>query len=78
MAGFNEIEIKQRLRTCLVKNKKALFHRWIHIKNLIGQEYEVGLVEYENGQIEEVTPENIQFHDKIFKEYNFNFPKESK
>ena len=71
MAGFNEIQIKQQLRTCLVKDRKALFHKWIHIKNLIGQEYEVGLVEYENGQIEEITPENIQFHDNIFKQYNF-------
>lgn len=31
--------------------------------------------EIENGKIEEVTPENIQFCDNIFKEYNF---KESK
>ena len=75
MASINEIEIKQKLRTCLVKNKKALFHKWIHIKNLIGQEYEVGLVEYENGEVEEVTPENIKFCDYIFKAYDF---KESK
>lgn len=78
MAGFNEIQIKQQLRTCLVKDRKALFHKWIHIKNLIGQEYEVGLVEYENGQIEEVIPGNIQFHDNIFKKYDFNFSEESK
>lgn len=71
MASINKIEIKQELRTCIVKNEKALFHKWIHIKNLIGQEYEVGLVEYENGEVEEVTPENIIFCDNIFKEYYF-------
>lgn len=36
---------------------------------------DVDLKELENGKIEEVTPENIQFCDNIFKEYNF---KESK
>ena len=31
MASLSDIEIKQELRPCLVKDKKALFHRWIHI-----------------------------------------------
>lgn len=50
------------------KRKKALFHGWTHIKNLIG-EYEVGIIEYEDGQVEEVTPENIKFCDGQVEEY---------
>ena len=71
MASFNDIEIKQKIRPCLVENKKALFHKWVHIKNLLGQEFEVGIVEYENGQVEEVTPNNIKFCDNEIGEYIF-------
>ena len=71
MASFNDIEIRQELRPCYINSKKALFHRWIHTKNLLGQEFEVGIVEYENGQIEEVTPNNIKFCDDKLKEYLF-------
>ncbi len=71
MASFNDIVIKQELRPCYINRKKALFHRWVHTKNLLGQEFEVGIVEYENGQIEEVTPNNIKFCDDKLKEYSF-------
>ena len=71
MASFSNIEIKEKLRPCFVKNKKALFHKWVHMKNLLGQEFEVGIVEYENGQVEEVTPDNIKFCDNEIDEYSF-------
>ena len=67
----NEIIIKSELRPCLVKDKKALFHKWVHTKNLLGQEFEVGIVEYENGQVEEVTSNNIKFCDNKVNKYIF-------
>lgn len=64
-------------RICMVKCrevfKKAYFHRWVEISNVIdasplvgghpgGQiKYTLGLVEYEDGKIEQVSPERIQF-----------------
>ncbi len=64
MAGFSsEIVMKQELRPCFVDGKKVLFNKWAHIKNFFGQEFEVGIVEYENGQVEKVEPNNIKFCD---------------
>ena len=63
MANSN-ITISQEYRPCMVKEKRALFHGWVHTKNLLGQEFEVGIVE-------EVTPNNIKFCDDKLKEYTF-------
>lgn len=63
--------INSEYRLCIVKKKRALFHKRVHTKNLLGQEFEVGIVEYENGQVEEVTPNNIKFCDDKLKEYCF-------
>ena len=71
MAGLSDIEVKMEIRPWFVKGEKALFHQWVHTKNLLGQEFEVGLVEYENGQVEEVTPNNIKFCDNKINEYSF-------
>ena len=70
MANSN-ITISQEYRPCMVKEKRALFHGWVHTKNLLGQEFEVGIVEYEDGKAEEVTPNNIKFCDDKLKEYTF-------
>lgn len=67
-----DIKIKLEMRPCLVKGKKALFHQWSHTKNLLGQEFEVGIVEYEDGQVEEITPNNIKFCDNKINEYIFD------
>lgn len=72
MASLSDIEIKQEVRPCIVDKKKALFHKWIHTKNLLGQEFELGLIEYENGQVAEVTPNKIVFCDYKIKEYCFS------
>lgn len=72
MASCNEIKITQEYRTCTVNGEKALFHKWVHTKNLLGQEFEVAIVEYEDGQIEEVTSNNIKFCDNKIKEYILN------
>ena len=71
MAKLNDIEIKMEIRPCFVKDRKAFFHKWVHTKDLLGQEFEVGIVEYEDGQVEEVTPNNIKFHDNKIREYDF-------
>ena len=74
MASLNNIEVKQEIRPCYIKDiedRKALFHKWVHTKNLLGQEFEVGIVEYENGQIDEVAPRDIRFCDNKVKEYSF-------
>lgn len=72
---YNELLNKKRINSeykpCIVRNKKALFHKWVHTKNLLGQEFEVGLVEYENGQIGETTPNSIKFCDAKLDEYCF-------
>ena len=71
MASLNDIEIKPELRPCLVKGEKALFHHWVHIHDICKNEYEVGIVEYENGEVEEVTPNNIKFCDNKITQYSF-------
>lgn len=84
MAGLNnEIIIKSELRPCFVKNKKALFHKWNEFSKPVpggittidpppGQiTYTLGMVEYEDGTVEEVAPHHIRFIDNKIKEYAF-------
>lgn len=84
MAGVSDITIKTiDYRTCLVKGKKALFHKWNEFSNVVapgiavgsapgGQiKYTLGLVEYEDGTVEEVLPHSIKFIDNKIKEYAF-------
>ncbi|MCI8641012.1 MAG: hypothetical protein HFJ59_03975 [Clostridia bacterium] len=72
MANINiRIELNE-YRPCIVNEKKALFHRWVYTKNLLKEEFEVGIVEYENGQIEKITPNKIRFTDNKIQEYDFN------
>ena len=61
----------------LVKTEEALFHRWVDVSKLVDASpmigghpggtvsHCVGLVEYDNGQIEEVKPESITFIDGL-------------
>jgi len=63
------------VRPCLVKGKQALFHTWEQFANIIapslarggqggGQVAWVnGIVEYEDGTIEQVAPTDIKFVD---------------
>ena len=72
---------KSEYRPCYVGNKKALFHMWedissIHIAMLKGDvsgqiKRTFGIVEYEDGTIDEVIPSKIRFIEGIFKEYDF-------
>ncbi len=74
MASLDSIiKIESEVRPCYVNGKKALFHKWVHNKNTINiqQEYEMAIVEYEDGHIDEVAPKEITFIDGKINEYAF-------
>ena len=66
-------EIDSKYRPCFVKGKKALFHRWADKAQVVGESvlrgshpagqlWEVfGIIEYEDGTINEVYPNEIRF-----------------
>lgn len=63
------------LRSCIVVDKKAYFHRWIDKSKIIDPspmigghnggviKFTVGLVEYEDGSVHECYPHEIKFTD---------------
>lgn len=61
MAGFT-IQVENRLRPCLVRKSRALFHKWT-TNTLNGKQTTVGLVEYEDGTVHEAYPNEIVFVD---------------
>jgi hypothetical protein len=79
----DSMKITIDLRLCKVNNKKALFHRWsdktriVEPSPMIGGhpggvlKYTVGIIEYENGEIAECLPNEIQFLDNEFEKYCF-------
>lgn len=76
MAKFSdEIIIKQELRPCIVTYEKSevkgLFHKWIEITDLIRYKITVGLVELEDGRMDEVPTSKIKFIDNKIKEFCF-------
>lgn len=70
-------------RPCIVKGKKALFHRWTERAYIVPPSPMVGghnggvikdtagIVEYEDGTVAEVYATNIKFVDNLFKEIAF-------
>ena len=80
MAAF---EMVVKLRPCLVKGKKHLFHCWDHRAWLVGESALRGgspggqcsmvlaVVEDEYGQVHEVYPRDVRFLDDRIKEYSF-------
>lgn len=80
MAGF---EMVVKLRPCLVKGKKHLFHCWDHRAWTVGESALRGghaggqcsmvlaVVEDEYGQVHEVYPRDVRFLDDQIKEYEF-------
>lgn len=91
MAGLNSITIcTSEYRPCIVDEKKALFHRWEDFKNVIGESmmrgghgagqiaYTLGIVEFEDGKIKRVGPENIKFCDNKIADYSFGMSEKAK
>ena len=82
-SGDIKIELNE-YRPCIVGERKALFHRWTEFNNTVpggltpidpppGQiKYTLGLIEYEDGQVEEVAPHKIKFIDEKILQYDFN------
>lgn len=80
MAAF---EMVVKLRPCLVKGKKHLFHCWDHRAWVVEPGLTIGstpggqcsmvlaVVEDEYGQVHEVYPRDIRFLDDKVKEYGF-------
>lgn len=80
MAAF---EMVVKLRPCLVKGKKHLFHCWDHRAWTVGESALRGghaggqcsmvlaVVEDEYGQVHEVYPRDVRFLDDQIKEYEF-------
>lgn len=64
---MQNIEINFELRPCIVtkngKKKKSLFHRW--------SVFNLAVVEYEDGSVDEVCPAQIRFVDNKIKGYAF-------
>lgn len=77
------LKIDMGLRPCIVNDKKALFHRWNEISNVVDAspfigghpggiiKFTRGIIEYEDGTISECNPTEIRFVDRIFNEYCF-------
>lgn len=80
------LKFVDELRPCLINEKiKALFHGWYTVSDIVGPSLMVGghnggiivdvigIVEYENGTIHPVLPEQIKFVDDKFQDYSFDF-----
>lgn len=82
MAG-SEITIRAELRTCIVKGRKALFHKWsdkssiVEPSPMVGRhkggvvKYTTAIIEYEDGIVTECYPYEVKFVDKKTDDYNF-------
>ena len=84
MASLGSVEIRTaEYRPCHVNGKKALFHRWGERAQVIGPSLLRGghpggqlhdifaVVEYEDGKVQEVTPESVCFVPGLM--YNYCF-----
>lgn len=58
-------------RPCKVTKRKCLFHQWIKKNDILKNEYLLGLIEFEDGHLEEVPVNYIIFDDNKIEEYSF-------
>lgn len=77
------LKIEMELRPCIVKNRKALFHKWnekshiVEPSPMIGGhvggviKHTVAIIEYEDGVVTECYPYEIKFTDNKFVEFYF-------
>lgn len=73
-----------KLRPCLVRGKKALFHKWIESKYFVEPSLLIGgtiggqichnfaLIEYPDGWVTICEPKDVKFLDNVFSEYSFD------
>lgn len=67
-----EILIKYQARPCIARDKKGLFYTWIEKTDMFNHRYMAGLIEFEDGTVDEVNCCYIKFCDNPFKEYSFD------
>lgn len=84
----NTIDICNKVRPCYVHGERAMFHCWAQESYVVGPSLLVGghnggtvafvkgIVEFENGGVSKVDPENIQFADGGSFEYYAFLPLE--
>ena len=81
---MTNIEIGIGLRPCYAKGKKALFHRWFEHHFIVPPKIAIGspptggeetclyaIVEYEDGTVEGIFPQDIVFADSEVQKYAF-------
>lgn len=78
---MKRLEITESLRPCIADGRKAIFHRWCDISEIVPPSLMVGghgggviqdtfaIVEYEDGSIGRIAPEKIKFSDNLFEKY---------
>lgn len=85
MSGLNGTVTIQdsQYRPCFAKGQRALFHKWEDNSEIYAPSLMVGghacgvvkytcaIVEYEDGHVERVKPEDVMFADNLIKEYAF-------
>jgi hypothetical protein len=71
----NHIKIKLECRPCYVEGRKAMFHMWSSVQQLVPPSIlnwghnggavrsVLGIVEFEDGKVAQVRPEQIRFAD---------------
>lgn len=81
------MEFKERLRPCLVKGQKHIFHQWVNRSwalehGTLGPHSPGGfcsvtmaIVEDENGQVHEAYPRDVRFIDDQAQRYFENYMK---
>ncbi len=74
---------KNKYRPCIVRGRKALFHMWENFSKPVAAELHIGgapagvlsltlaIVEFEDGTVDRVLPQEVKFADNKFKEYVF-------
>ena len=70
-----DISVKREVRTCYVRDRKALFHGWYPFSKIIEPSmlkgghhggvinYVLGIVEFEDGTVGYAGPEDVRFAD---------------
>lgn len=72
MANCTDILIStNEYRTCRIIGRKGLFHQWIKKNDIFKNEYLLGLIEFEDGHLEEVPFNYIIFNDNKIEESSF-------
>ena len=85
MAKLEDITIRTaEYRPCYVNGKKALFHRWTNVPmvspskmlmvrdaNKATEYVGLAIVEYEDGTVDRVFPEQVRFVPGLMNEYDF-------